>query len=199
LLGTTEQRILENMNSDSLKHHFLIAMPQLEDPNFEHTLTYILEHNEEGAMGLTLNRPVDISFDDVLDDLGIDAETLLSRQHQVVAGGPVQTDAGFILHPAQEVPFSSSVPLQSGIWLTTSRDILEAIARGEGPAHSLMALGYAGWGAGQLEQEMAENIWLTVPASAEIIFDVPFAQRWQAAAKTIGVDIHLLSGQAGHG
>lgn len=187
------------MNSDSLKHHFLIAMPQLDDPNFEHTLTYILEHNEAGAMGLTLNRPVDISFDDVLDDLGISSEILLSRQHQVVAGGPVQTDAGFILHPAQEQPFSSSVPLQSDIWLTTSRDILEAIARGEGPTHSLMALGYAGWGAGQLEEELAENIWLTVPASAEIIFDVPFAQRWQAAAKTLGVDINLLSGEAGHG
>ena len=187
------------MNSDSLKNQFLIAMPQLEDPNFEHSITYIIEHNEEGAMGLTLNRPVNISYDDVLEDLGIECEILISQRHQVVAGGPVQTEAGFILHPALEAPFTSTLQLSTDLWLTTSRDILEAIADGKGPDQSLMALGYAGWTAGQLEEELAQNSWLTVPASAEIIFDVPFNERWKSAARSLGVDIQLLSGEAGHG
>lgn len=186
------------MNSDSLKDQFLIAMPQLEDPNFEHSLTYILEHNEHGAMGLTLNRPIDLHYDEVMEDLGITPTAPVGPHHQVVMGGPVQTEAGFILHPPLETPFTSSVALRPDLWLTTSRDVLEAIARGEGPRRSLMALGYAGWGPGQLEQEMAQNSWLSVPASAEIIFEVPFAQRWQTAARALGVDINLLSGQAGH-
>ena len=187
------------MNSDSLKNQFLIAMPQLEDPNFEHSITYIIEHNEDGAMGLTLNRPVNISYDDVLEDLGIECEILIGQRHQVVAGGPVQTEAGFILHPALAAPFTSTVQLSTELWLTTSRDILEAIADGKGPSQSLMALGYAGWTAGQLEEELAQNSWLTVPASAEIIFDVPFDERWKSAARALGVDIQLLSGEAGHG
>lgn len=186
------------MNSDSLKDQFLIAMPQLDDPNFEHSLTYILEHNEHGAMGLTLNRPVDIRYEDVLEDLGIEPNAPIGPGHQVVAGGPVEPDAGFILHPPVDTPYNSCVPLRDDLWLTTSRDILDAIACGEGPAQSVMALGYAGWTPGQLEQELAQNSWLTVPASAEIIFDVPFAQRWQTAARALGVDINLLSGQAGH-
>src|SRR5690606_918469 len=181
--------ILAGMNSDSLKDQFLIAMPQLDDPDFEHSLTYILEHNEHGAMGLTLNRPVDIRYEDVMEDLGIEVTVAIGPGHQVVAGGPVQPDAGFILHPPVDTPYNATIALRDDLCLTTSRDILDAIARGEGPAQSLMALGYAGWTPGQLEQELAQNSWLTVPASAEIIFDVPFAQRWQTAARALGVDI----------
>src|SRR5690606_13877390 len=129
---------------------------------------------------------------------GVQTCALPISGHQVVAGGPVERDAGFILHPPVDTPYNSCVPLRDDLWLTTSRDILDAIACGEGPAQSVMALGYAGWAPGQLEQELAQNSWLTVPASAEISFDVPFAQRWQTAARALGVDINLLSGQAGH-
>lgn len=186
------------MNSDSLKNQFLIAMPQLEDPNFDHSITYILEHNEDGAMGLTLDRPVDIRLEDVLEEMGIELAGPLGSRHQVVAGGPVQIEAGFILHPPVELPYDSTVQLRTDLWLTTSQDILEHIAAGTGPTQSLMALGYAGWSAGQLEQELTQNSWLSVPASAEIIFDVPFELRWQTAARSLGVDITLLTSQAGH-
>jgi putative transcriptional regulator len=186
------------MENDSLKNQLLIAMPQLLDPNFEHTLSYIVEHSEEGAMGLTLNRPVDLEIDDILEDLEIELKVPLGAEHQVVSGGPVQPEAGFILHPPTERVWQSSVPLQDGLWLTTSRDILEAIAAGEGPERSLTALGYAGWGAGQLEQEMADNAWLSTEATLEVIFRVPFSDRWQAAANQLGVDMALISTQAGH-
>lgn len=187
------------METESLRHQLLIAMPQLDDPNFAHTVTYILEHNANGAMGLTLNRPVDLTYDDILEDMGIEAATLVHPQHQIVVGGPLQTEAGFILHPEHDRQYSSSVQLQDELWLTTSRDILEDIGAGKGPPRSLMALGYSGWGAGQLEQEMAQNSWLSVPASLEVIFEVPFDMRWHAAARSLGVDINLLSSQAGHG
>lgn len=187
------------MDSDSLKNQILIAMPQLEDPNFDHSITYILEHNEDGAMGLTLNRPVAISYEDVLEDMGIHLTTAIGPRHRVVAGGPVQMEAGFILHPPMaQSDYASTIVLRPDLSLTTSRDILEDIAAGKGPEQSLMALGYAGWSAGQLESELVQNSWLSVPASSEIIFDVPFDLRWQTAARSLGIDIHLLSSQAGH-
>ena len=190
--------ILANMNSDSLKNQILIAMPQLEDPNFDHSITYILEHNEDGAMGLTLNRPVDISYEDVLEDMDIEATAPIGVRHRIVVGGPVQQEAGFILHPPTDTPYESTVPLLGDLYLTTSRDLLVDIAAGKGPSQSLMALGYAGWSAGQLEAELAQNSWLSVAASTEIIFDVPFELRWQTAARSLGIDINLLSSQAGH-
>jgi len=186
------------MDSDSLKNQILIAMPQLEDPNFDHSISYILEHNEDGAMGLTLNRPVSIGYEEVLEDMGIALHAPIGARHRVVAGGPVQMEAGFILHPPVQAQYDSTAVLTPELWLTTSQDILEAIAAGKGPDQSLMALGYAGWSAGQLEQELVANSWLSVPASTEIIFDVPFDLRWQTAARSLGIDIHLLSGQAGH-
>lgn len=186
------------MNEQSLKNQLLIAMPQMLDPNFEHTLTYIVEHSEEGAMGITINRPMDLEIDDILEDLDIEIRVALGAEHQVVSGGPVQQEAGFILHPPTEQVWQSSIPLQDGLWLTTSRDVLEAIARGEGPDRSLTALGYAGWGEGQLEKEMADNAWLSTPASLELIFRVPFPERWHAAARQLGVDMSLISTQAGH-
>lgn len=191
--------ILEDMENESLKNQLLIAMPQMLDPNFEQTLTYIVEHSDEGAMGITINRPVDMRIEDILEDLEIELKVPLGASHQVVSGGPVQPEAGFILHPPTEKVWQSSVPLQDDLWLTTSRDVLEAIAAGEGPGHSLTALGYAGWDAGQLEQEMADNAWLCTPASLELIFRIPFSDRWQAAANQLGVDMHLISTQAGHG
>lgn len=186
------------MTPDSLKHHLLIAMPQLADPNFHHSVTYLIEHNEDGAMGLTLNRPMDVSLMDIFADLEIECLAPPSGRHQLVAGGPVQPETGFILHPPTEKVWQSSVPVDNDLWLTTSRDILEAIASGDGPEHSLLALGYAGWAAGQLEQELAENAWLSTPASAELIFEVPVDQRWQAAAARLGIDVNLISTEAGH-
>lgn len=186
------------MDTESLKHHLLIAMPQMADPNFHHSVTYLLEHNEEGAMGITLNRPVSASFSDVLADLGIEFLSPPGEKHELVAGGPVQQDAGFILHPPTDKIWKHTVPLDSEISLTTSLDILEAIAEGSGPQQSLMALGYAGWGPGQLEQEMVENSWLSTPASAALIFSTPITQRWQAAAANLGIDVNLIATQAGH-
>ncbi|MCC1495923.1 YqgE/AlgH family protein [Alcanivorax sp. 1008] len=185
------------MSYPSLKNHFLIAMPQLADPNFHHSVIWVVEHSAEGAMGLTVNRPSSLTVDDILEDLSIEHDPLTGR-HQVVQGGPMRPETGFILHPSTTEEWTSSQQLMEGLQLTTSRDILEAIAAGHGPNRSLTALGYAGWGPGQLEQEMLDNTWLSVPADAATLFDVPISERWQAAANTLGVDIRLLSGDAGH-
>lgn len=181
----------------SLKHHFLIAMPQMGDPNFAQTVTYICEHNDDGAMGIVINRPIEITLGDILKHLGIAPEMEKLRDEPVHFGGPVALERGFVLHSPQG-PWDSTMNLPDGIGLTTSRDILQAIGHGAGPAKRLIALGFAGWGAGQLEQEMRDNAWLSTPASAEILFDVPAEQRWQAAASQLGVDLTLISGQAGH-
>lgn len=185
------------MESNSLANQLLIAMPQLDDPGFEQSVTYIIEHSAEGAMGLTLNRPISLTLAEILQDIGIPQQRPISGRHQVLSGGPVQQEAGFILHPPTAREWDASGELEPGLWMTTSKDILEAIAAGEGPDQSLIILGYAGWDNGQLEQELADNAWLTTPASLELIFDVPFSQRWQAAARQLGVDMSLISTQAG--
>ena len=185
------------MSYPSLKNHCLIAMPQRADPTCHHRVTWVVEHSAEGAMGLTVNRPSSLTLDDILDDLGIEHDSVAGR-HQVVQGGPIRPETGFILHPDTGEQWTSSQPLMEGLRLTTSRDILEAIAAGRGPDRSLTVLGYAGWAPGQLEQEILDNSWLSVPAETSTLFDVPISERWQAAASTLGVDIRLLSGDAGH-
>ena len=187
------------MESASLKHQLLIAMPQMDDPNFEHAVTYVVEHGAEGAMGLTLNRPVSLSLNDILADMDIEVEVPPSDHHQVVAGGPIQQDSGFVLHRSTARLWDSSIQLGDGLCLTTSRDIMEAIALGEGPEATLVCLGYAGWDQGQLEQELADNVWLSVGSTPELVLDIPFDQRWQAAAAHLGVDISLIATQVGHG
>lgn len=181
----------------SLKHHFLIAMPQMADPNFAQTVTYICEHNQDGAMGIVINRPLDITLGDILEHLGIVPENEAIRSQRVHFGGPVSLERGFVLHRPQG-PWDSTLNLPDDLGLTTSRDILQAIGHGAGPSKRLIALGFAGWAAGQLEQELRDNAWLSTPASPHIIFEVPVEQRWQAAASQLGVDINLLSAQAGH-
>ncbi|QYZ66834.1 MAG: hypothetical protein OI74_09925 [Gammaproteobacteria bacterium (ex Lamellibrachia satsuma)] len=181
----------------SLTNHFLIAMPALTDPNFFHAVTYICEHNEEGAMGIMVNRPIELQLTDVFEQLDIRiTDENISEQH-VYIGGPVQTDRGFVLHTAATT-WDSTLKVAPEISVTTSRDILEAIATGKGPDQALVALGYAGWGPGQLEGEIAENAWLSGPADNNIIFQLENAARWQAAADLLGVDINLMSGDAGH-
>ncbi|MEW6765473.1 MAG: YqgE/AlgH family protein [Pseudomonadota bacterium] len=181
----------------SLKHHFLIAMPRMADANFAQTVTYICEHNDEGAMGIVINRPIEITLGDILEHLGIAPETPDLKEQTVLFGGPVSLERGFVLHTPQG-PWDSTMNLPDDIGLTTSRDILQAIGHGAGPAKRLIALGFAGWGAGQLEQELMDNAWLSTPASPDILFDTPIEQRWQAAASRLGVDLNLLTGQAGH-
>jgi putative transcriptional regulator len=181
----------------SLNNHFLIAMPALNDPNFHRTATLICEHNEDGALGIIINRPLGISLGDILEHMDIRTNSEAIAAQPVFMGGPVQGDRGFVLHePLGNWDATLKVTENSGV--TSSRDILEAIARGEGPDKSFITLGYAGWGPGQLEEEMAANAWLSGPASSRIVFDVPYEQRWEAAAALIGIDLKLLSGEAGH-
>lgn len=181
----------------SLANHFLIAMPSLDDPNFSRSVTWLCEHNSDGAMGIVINRPSDISVGELYAHLSLPVSTASTGQ-PVLVGGPVQTDRGFVIHrPGSS--WISTWPVSAAASITTSKDALQAMAQGVGPHDAFVALGYAGWGAGQLEQELLDNAWLTVPADARILFEVPFDQRWNAAAKLLGVDISLLSGVAGHG
>lgn len=191
--------ILRAMNNDpqSFRNHFLIAMPALSEGMFAHSITYICEHSEQGAMGIVINQPMGLPLRDILDHLDIDN----ARSHlddPVMAGGPVQTDRGFVLHRTSEQRWESTIAITEEVSLTTSRDILTAMAHAEGPRDALVALGYAGWGAGQLEDEIAANAWLTLPADSAIIFDVPVAQRLSAAAAKLGVNMALMAPGAGH-
>lgn len=183
--------------SDSLRNHFLIAMPGMEDENFTHSITYLCEHNAEGAMGIVVNRPLEISFDDIFEHLEIEGFGYHHAQ-RVLAGGPVQTDRGFVLHRRNcDRNWQSTLELTEQIALTTSRDILDAIAHDDGPQDALVALGYAGWGPGQLERELVDNAWLTLPADPDILFSVPLEQRAQAAAARLGINLDLLSSSRG--
>jgi putative transcriptional regulator len=184
-------------SATSLTNHFLIAMPGLQDPNFSRTVSYVCEHSEQGAMGIIINRPMEIQLGEVLAQLEIEAEHREICELPVYLGGPVQTDRGFVIHDG-DCRYDSTLEVTPEIRVTTSRDVLEAIASGQGPANRLVALGYAGWSGGQLEQEMVANAWLSGPADADILFATPSAERWQAAAKRLGVDLNLLSGDAGH-
>ncbi len=181
----------------SLTNHFLIAMPGLLDPNFARTVTYICEHGEHGAMGIVINRPLEVTLGPLLSQLGITPRDPGVARIPIYQGGPVQTDRGFVLHSGGHT-YESTLPITPEISITTSRDILEAIAAGEGPEQVLIALGYAGWAGGQLEQEMSANAWLNGPASSEIIFRLKPSARWLAAAQLLGVDLNLMSGEAGH-
>jgi len=185
------------VDTSFLTNHFLIAMPSLEDPNFARTVTYICEHNEDGAMGIVINKPLDLHLGDVLSHMDLKPKGEQVAQQSVVLGGPVQRERGFVLHqPATD--WEATLQITDEIGVTTSRDILAAIAAGDGPEYSLIALGYAGWAPGQLEQEMADNAWLSGPADNEILFELPFQTRWEAAAHLLGIDLNTLSDEVGH-
>jgi putative transcriptional regulator len=180
-----------------LANHFLIAMPTLADPNFYRTVTLICEHGSEGAMGIVINRTTDLALGDILQQMGISPEHAEKRGMPVYLGGPVQTNRGFVLHEPLGT-WESTLPITETLGVSTSRDILTAIAENKGPERCLVALGYAGWGAGQLEREIAENSWLNGPSDRNILFDIPIEHRWHRAAKLAGVDLSLLSTEAGH-
>lgn len=181
----------------SLAEHFLIAMPAMDDPNFFRSVTLVCQHDDEGAMGLVINHAAEFQFGELLEQMKIQASDPALAGLPVLSGGPVQPDRGFVLHDDPR-PWDSSLRLANGLAVTTSRDILEAIARGDGPARWHLALGYAGWTAGQLEAELAANSWLTVPADAGVVFDTPLEARWRAAAGRLGVDLDRLADYAGH-
>ena len=172
-------------------------MPSLAEGIFSHSITYICEHGESGAMGIVINQPLELTVAEIFDHLQIKALKDFDEE-PVLAGGPVQIDHGFVLHRAMDAEWEASIKVTDEITLTTSRDVLRAIANGTGPEEHLIALGYAGWSPGQLEQELAQNSWLTLPADSDIIFATPCEQRLGAAAAQLGIDMNLISGQAGH-
>jgi putative transcriptional regulator len=184
-------------SSDCLRDHFLLAMPGLSEGIFSQSITYICEHGESGAMGIVINQPLDLSVAEIFEHLDITPGSDFSEV-AVMAGGPVQIDHGFVLHRNSPKSWEASLKVTPDITLTTSCDILRAIANNDGPCDHLIALGYAGWTAGQLEQELSDNSWLTLPANGDIIFNTAPHLRLCAAAALLGIDMNLISGEAGH-
>ena len=183
----------------NLTNNFIIAMPGLADPLFEKSVSFICQHNKHGAMGLTINRPTDIAFVELLAQLNIPIEDKSISSIPVYLGGPVATGHGFILHTNEtDDHWEQTLTINEHISLSSSKDILTAIAKGEGPADYLIILGYSGWVKGQIEKEIQENSWLNVPADNDIIFHTPYSQRWENAALKIGIDINLISSDIGH-
>ena len=183
--------------SNCLSNHFLLAMPNLREGIFSHSITYICEHSENGAMGIIINQALELSVAEIFEHLQIKTNSSAYLE-PVMAGGPVQIDHGFVLHRNGPKDWEASLKVTPEITLTTSCDILRAIAKNEGPCEHLIALGYAGWTAGQLEQELSNNSWLTLPADGDIIFNTPPHLRLGAAAALLGIDMNLISGEAGH-
>jgi len=182
---------------DSLRNQFLIAMPGLQDPNFARTVTLICEHNEDGAMGIIINRILDLPISNVLVQLEVSEYRSELDEHLVHLGGPVQESSGFVIHqPLGD--WEADLQIDDDLGISASREILHAIAKGEGPQQWLLALGYAGWGPGQLEQEIGQNSWLNGPVNRDILFHVPIEERWHAAAEHLGVNLTQISGDAGH-
>lgn len=184
-------------SSGTLNNQLLIAMPGMMDPNFSATVTLICEHNADGALGIVINRPLELKLGGLLEQLDVRNPIRAAVEKPILDGGPVGRDRGFVLHNGGD-QFESSVQVSKEVRLTLSRDILDAIAVGEGPEKSIVALGYAGWEPGQLEAEILANSWLNVAASPDIIFDVPFSDRWLTATQLLGIDISQLAPDAGH-
>lgn len=180
----------------SLQGHFLLSMPHLNDPSFAQSLIYICEHNASGAMGIIINRPTEMNLNELFQLLELNHN--VPTNVTVYAGGPVQNDRGFILHSPTTTLWDSSYKITDEVTLTTSVDILRAVSENHGPDAFLVALGYAGWGPGQLEQELSANAWLSCPANLDIMFHTPAEERLQAAAATMGINLNLLTSQSGH-
>jgi|SRR5690554_3450437 len=185
-----------SLDPTPLAGQLLIALPALADPNFARTAVLVCQHDADGAMGVVVNRAAEYTLGDVFSQMEIACDDSQLCARHVLAGGPVHPERGFVVHDG-EGRFDSSLQIGPGLHVTTSRDVLEAIAGGDGPGNVVVALGCAGWGSGQLEHELAENSWLNVPADAGLLFDLPLEARWQAAAARIGVDIHHLTGYSG--
>ncbi len=183
--------------STPLANQLLVALPSLADPNFARSVALICQHDESGAMGVLVNQPSDYTLGEVLSQMDIHTDDAVLRGRPVLNGGPVHPERGFVIHDDPR-PWDSSLVVGEGLYLTTSRDILEAMAHGNGPRNSMVALGCAGWTAGQLEQELADNSWLTVPSDPALLFQTALEERWQSAAARIGVDLFRLTDYSGH-
>lgn len=181
----------------SLRNRLLIAMPAMKDPNFFRAVAVVCEHSEEGALAILINQPINLTMEDVLSHMELTSKDEKLGTIPVLFGGPVQQERGFVIH-SPVGKWRATLPVNDDIAVTASRDILEAIAKADGPGKMLTCLGYAGWEAGQLEAEIAENLWLDAPIDPAIIFDLPYESRWKAAAKLLGVDVTHLSSDAGH-
>ena len=191
----------------NLTHHFLIAMPGLDDPAFARSVVYLCEHSERGALGLLINKPTDLYLQGLFDKIDLDLQRQDLAQAPVFLGGPVNTDRGFVLHdpmrqtdpPNTESAYASTLHIAAGpLDMTTSRDVLEALSNGAGPRRVLVALGYSAWAEGQLESELAQNSWLTVEADLSVIFDTPIEQRYDQALRLLGLEAWQLAPTAGH-
>ncbi|WP_110685588.1 YqgE/AlgH family protein [Salinicola aestuarinus] len=186
------------LSTQSLKHQFLMAMPHLEDPNFAGTLTYLCDYDDDGTLGVVVNRPSDFTLKGLFEQLEIESEPGPHNEVIVYNGGPTYRDRGFILHRGNADDWDSSIQVADDIALTTSMDMLHAIAKRKGPEHYIVALGCASWKPGQLEDELKQNTWLTADGAAGILFDQPAEQRLSAAAGSLGVDLNLMTRDAGH-
>jgi putative transcriptional regulator len=179
-------------DSGYLTNQLLIAMPSMGDPNFAQTVALVCEHSAAGALGLILNKPLPMRMGEIFEQLEIELKLGPLRDRQVLRGGPMQTDRGFVVHPAFG-KWDSTLEVSDALHVTTSRDILAAMARDEGPKEAVIALGYAGWDRGQLEDEIRANVWLNAPVDLGLIFDLPFESRWHAAARLLGVELSRVS------
>lgn len=186
-----------SQTTTSLKDHFLIALPSLGEGIFAHSIVYLCEHDEDGAMGIIINRPLDMQVEEILEQLDFQVQPG-EHPEPVFVGGPVHTDRGFVLHRRDDRQWESSIEVNSDTCLTTSLDILDAIAQQRGPERALIALGYAGWGPGQLEQELQDNAWLSLPADQKILFDTAPEQRVDAALAQLGISFAQLGSDSGH-
>ncbi len=192
--------------STNLTHHFLIAMPGLEDGLFSKSVVYLCDHSPRGALGLIINKPSEISLSDLFDKVDLPLQRADLAGQSVLHGGPLHEERGFVLHAALSgttdsapaPPYASSMVIPGGLAMTTSRDVLEALAGGQGPSKVLVSLGYASWGEGQLESELMRNSWLTVDAEKSIIFDTPIGQRYERALDLLGLKAWTIAPQAGH-
>jgi putative transcriptional regulator len=184
----------------NLSNHFLIAMPSMQDPIFGGTVVYVCEHNENGVLGVVINKPTDMTMEVLFDRIDLEVSSAADRHMEsepIMFGGPVQDDRGFVLH-TPGAHYSSSLTVTNDIAFTTSIDVLEAVARGKGPERMLVSIGYSGWSPGQLEDEISRNGWLTVAADPRILFDLPVDERYSAAMKLLGFDPLMLTSEAGH-
>lgn len=184
-------------DADYLTNQLLIAMPTMGDPNFAQTVALVCEHSARGALGLILNKPLPMRMSEIFEQLEIELPSGELSERQVLRGGPMQTDRGFVVHRAFG-QWDSTLPVSDTIHVTTSRDILAAMARGEGPSEAVVALGYAGWDRGQLEDEIRANAWLSAPVDPRLIFDMPFESRWHAAGRLLGIELSLISPISGN-
>jgi len=180
-----------------LENQLLIAMPSLKDPYFQHSVTLICQHDEQGCFGLTINKPIDVTIDEVLEKLNIAPEISTKESAQALRGGPVQIEQGFVIHDSDK-EWENTLFVCDDISVTASKDILLDIAAGKGPKNYILTLGCASWSAGQMEAEVLENSWLNCPIDKKIIFNMPYEERWQGAADILGVDMNAMSGFSGH-